>query len=118
MTASELLQWQWDGYSQYHQSRTNLLLHIVVVPLFLIGSVGFIVALFQASWLGTVVALGAVVVSVVAQGRGHAIESVPSVPFTSKFNAVQRVLLEQWVTFPRFVISGRWARALRNASAD
>lgn len=117
MTVSELLQWQWEGYPRYHQSRTNLLLHIVVVPLFLLGNVGLIVALFQASWLLALAALGAVVISVAAQGRGHAIETVPSVPFTSKLNAVQRIVLEQWVTFPRFVISGGWAHALRKASA-
>ena len=117
MTISELLEWQWQGYSRYHQSRTNLLLHIVVVPLFLFGNIGFVVALLQSSWSQSLLALGAIVVSVVAQGRGHAVESVPSVPFTSKLNAVQRIFLEQWVTFPRFVISGGWVRALRKTSA-
>lgn len=115
MTVSELLQWQWQGYTRYHQTRANLSLHIVVVPLFWLGSIGLVVALLQASWLTGLGSLGALVVSVAAQGRGHALEPVPSKPFTSKANAVQRVVLEQWVTFPRFVLSGGWARAWRQA---
>jgi hypothetical protein len=30
-----LLAWQWEGYARYHQSRVNLLLHVLLVPLFL-----------------------------------------------------------------------------------
>jgi hypothetical protein len=116
MTVSELLQWQWQGYTRYHQTRTNLLLHLVVVPLFLVGHVGVVVALFQASWAMALASIGAMVLSVAAQGRGHAMEPVPSVPFTSKLNAVQRIFFEQWVTFPRFVLSGGWARAWRQSS--
>ena len=116
MTVAELLQWQWQGYTRYHQTRANLLLHLVVVPLFLVGQVGVVLALFQGSWAMALASLGAMGLSVAAQGRGHAMEPVPSVPFTSRWNAVQRILLEQWVTFPRFVWSGGWARAWRQSS--
>jgi hypothetical protein len=117
MSISELLHWQWQGYPRYHQSRANLLLHIVVVPVFLVGNIALFVAAFQASWPVALLALGAMVTSVIAQGRGHAIELVPPEPFTSKVNAVSRIVIEQWVTFPRFVISGGWATAFRRASA-
>jgi uncharacterized membrane protein YGL010W len=50
MSISELLHWQWQGYPRYHQSRANLLLHIVVVPVFLVGNIALFVAAFQASW--------------------------------------------------------------------
>lgn len=113
MTVPELLRWQWSGYPRYHQSRTNLLIHIVVVPLFLAGNVGLFVALFERSTAVGVVSLIAMVVSVALQGSGHRREEVPTEPFTSLINAVSRIVLEQWVTFPRFVISGRWLRALR-----
>jgi hypothetical protein len=56
------------------------------------------------------------VVSLALQGRGHRQEQVPPEPFTSPANAISRLLLEQWVTFPRFVLSGGWLRALRQES--
>lgn len=115
MSVRELLQWQWSGYSRYHASRANLLLHIVVVPLFLLGNVGLLLAILSAAWGWALAGLGGMVVSLALQGRGHRIESVPPEPFTSAGNAVMRILLEQWVTFPRYVLSGGWLRALRNA---
>jgi hypothetical protein len=117
MSTSELLRWQWEGYPRYHHSRFNLLLHIVVVPMFLAGNVALLVALVQLSWRVGIVAILAMVFSVALQGRGHRQEPVPPEPFTSPFNAVSRIFLEQWVTFPRFVSSGAWYRALRQQSA-
>jgi hypothetical protein len=54
-------------------------------------------------------------VSIALQGRGHRGEPVPPVPFSSSGNALARIFLEQWITFPRFVLSGGWSRALRGA---
>jgi uncharacterized protein len=34
----------------------------------------------------------------------------------SPIDAVTRIFLEQWITFPRFVLSGAWIRALRGRS--
>ncbi len=115
MTPAQLLRWQWADYTRYHQSRANLLLHIVVVPLFLAGNVAAVLALFQRSgWLalGGMTAMG---VSLAVQGRGHGVEANPSVPFSGPANAVSRLVLEQWITFPRFVLSGGWLRAWRAA---
>ena len=117
MSMPQLLRWQWEGYSRYHQSRFNLLLHIVLVPLFLMSNVAVLVAFFQRSWLVGIGALVLMVFSVALQGRGHRKEPVPPEPFTSPSNAVSRIFLEQWVTFPRFVLSGGWLRALRQRSA-
>jgi phage terminase small subunit len=117
MGVVQLLRWQWDGYQRYHQSRANLVLHILVVPLFLAGNILLVVALARAWWLTALVSLAAMVVSVALQGRGHGREAMPPEPFTGPANAVGRIFLEQWVTFPRFVLSGGWWRALRNASA-
>jgi hypothetical protein len=116
MNIRELLRWQWEGYTQYHQSRANLLLHIVVVPLFLLGNVGLVLALINGAILPALLSLAAMVVSMALQGRGHGKEVVPPVPFSSRTNAISRILLEQWVTFPRFVLSGGWWRALRRAA--
>lgn len=34
MSVLELLKWQWTAYPTYHRSRWNLLVHILVLPLF------------------------------------------------------------------------------------
>lgn len=117
MSMPQLLRWQWEGYSRYHQSRFNLLLHIVLVPLFLVSNVALLVAFFQRSWLVGIVALVLMVFSIALQGRGHRKEPVPPEPFTGPSNAVSRIFLEQWVTFPHFILSGGWLRALRQRSA-
>jgi len=115
MNITQLLRWQWEGYPRYHQSRANLLLHIVVVPLFLLGNVVLLVALAQGDWLLALGGAAGMGVSVALQGRGHAREPVASIPFTGPANAVARIFCEQWVTFPRYVLTGGWARALRAA---
>jgi hypothetical protein len=115
LNAGELLSWQWAGYPRNHQSRANLLLHIVAVPLFLLGNVALVTGIIMLSWAVAVGGLAAMVVSVAVQGRGHKIEVNPPEPFTGPTNAVSRIFLEQWVTFPRFVLSGGWERALRQA---
>ena len=112
---SRLLAWQWEGYARYHQSRTNLLLHIVLVPAFLAGNITLIAGVIRLSWVAALAGLALTSASMALQGRGHRGESEPPVPFTGPGNALSRIFLEQWVTFPRFVLSGGWLRALRNA---
>ncbi|MEO8249253.1 MAG: terminase [Burkholderiales bacterium] len=115
MSATELPRWQWEAYPRYHRSLGNLLLHIVLVPLFLVANVALVAALIRGSWLVALVAAGAMVASIALQGRGHRFEALPPEPFTGPGNAVLRIFLEQWVTFPGFVLRGGWLGALRNA---
>jgi hypothetical protein len=114
---TELLRWQWEGYARYHRTRFNLLLHIVVVPLFLVGNLVLVVALLSGSWAVAVGGAIAMAVSMALQGRGHRGEATPPEPFTGAQNALSRIFFEQWVTFPRFVASGGWLHALRHAHA-
>lgn len=116
MGPAELLRWQWDGYPRYHLSRGNLLLHIVAVPFFLISNVGLLVGLLRGSFVLAALGLGGMAASMAVQGAGHKTEPTPPAPFTGPANALARILLEQWVTFPRFVLTGGWARALRQAT--
>jgi hypothetical protein len=115
MTLPELARWQWQGYPRYHQSRANLLLHIVVIPAFVVANATLVVGLICGSWVVAGLAALAMVASVALQGAGHKREPVPPEPFTSPANAVSRLVLEQWITFPRFVLSGGWRRAWRGA---
>jgi phage terminase small subunit len=110
---ARLLAWQWSDYSAKHRDRGNLLLHIVVVPLFQLGTLALIYAAV-AGRLGVVVlGVAAMVASIVAQGRGHRRERETPAPFSGTDDVVTRLLVEQWVTFPRFVLSGQWYRNLR-----
>ena len=97
----------------YHQSRANLLIHIVAVPLFLLGTIALVAAVLQLSLVLLAVAIGCIVVAVALEGHGHRLEPVSPEPFSGPLNFVSRLFFEQWVTFPRFVLSGGWGAALR-----
>lgn len=109
-----LLTWQWQQYPVGHQDRTNLALHVATVPLFCAGTL----AALASPLLGVAAAVGgllAMVGAIGVQGRGHKAERTPPVPFRGPGDALARLFFEQWVTFPRFVLSGAFARAWRQA---
>jgi hypothetical protein len=88
-----------------------------MVPVFIAG-LGAVVA-SPVAGLGSLLAgLGALVVALVAQGRGHRGEPAAPVAFTGAGDFLSRFLLEQLVSFPRFVASGGWLRAWRSARAS
>ena len=113
MTLRELITWQANGYERFHATRTNLSIHMAMVPLFWIGNVAVVAALWHWSVWGVIGGSAAMVVSIAVQGKGHAMEPVPSVPFSGWQNIVARIFLEQWLTFPRFVLNGGVLRAWR-----
>lgn len=117
MKFSELLNWQWNGYQNYHGSRTNLLIHIAAVPMFLLANISLLLSLFEFSLFGALISFIAMGVAFGIQARGHGMEKNPSVPFSSPGNAFARIFLEQWITFPRFVFSGGWYRSWQNSTA-
>jgi hypothetical protein len=109
-----LLAWQWAHYAEAHQDRKNLLLHALSAPLFMAGSLLTLVA----PWTHGSLALGAfgMVAALALQGRGHRGEAHAPAPFLGPLDFVRRLLAEQWVTFPRFVLSGGFVRAWAAAS--
>src|SRR2546425_10037957 len=62
-----VLAWQWSDYSAKHREGTNLLFHIVAVPLFQIAAIGLVAA-------------------IVIQGRGHRREREAPTPDRSQDN--------------------------------
>ena len=112
---AHLLAWQWSDYSAKHQDRGNLLLHIVVVPLFQLGTLALVYGVAAGGVGVAVLGAAAMLGSIVVQGRGHRCERETPTPFTGGGDVVTRLLVEQWVTFPRFVLSGGWYRNLRRA---
>jgi hypothetical protein len=110
-----VLAWQYASYPDAHSHRHNLWIHAVAVPLFLAGIAALLLAPVVAWWLA-LVGPAAMAVSLALQGRGHGLEAQAPQPFRSPLDFVVRLLLEQCVTFPRFVLSGGFARALRQAA--
>lgn len=111
-----LLAHQWNTYVGAHSARANLLVHIVAVPVFVAANIVCVAGLLQGAWMAAAAAAAVMAGSLAAQGRSHRREARPPEPFSGPFNAALRILAEQWVTFPRFVLTGRWARALRRGA--
>ncbi len=116
-----LLAWQWNGYADFHADRRNLLVHVLTQPIFVLGFFTLLGAPFAGSLAAilTSVAGGlvAMVVAIALQGRGHAKEKNAPIPFAGPLDVVLRILLEQLVNFPRFVLTGGLARAWRESAA-
>ncbi|MFL5320533.1 MAG: terminase [Myxococcaceae bacterium] len=109
---ANLLQWQWELYTQNHVDRRNLIVHIFTVPMFWAGTLSVITAPFTSLW-NLIPGVVAMVLAVAIQGRTHKMEATPPVPFEGAGDVVSRIFVEQWVTFPRFVLSGGFAKAWR-----
>ena len=111
-----LIAWQWALYPKGHVTRFNLLIHILTVPIFEIGTLTLLGSLAVAP-VYALVGLAMMVGAMAAQGQGHAREPQPPVPFRGPLDVMARILAEQWIAFPRFVITGGFARAWAGASA-
>ncbi|MCO4862359.1 terminase [Cupriavidus sp. WGlv3] len=107
-----LLRWQWRGYARNHQHPRNLLLHIVAVPMFMAGTVLGLYGLVRLNLPAIALGLVCMGMSMALQGRGHRLEAHAPEPFAGPADIAGRILAEQWITFPRYVLSGRWWRAL------
>jgi hypothetical protein len=106
-----------DDYPRFHQHRVNLAIHLVMVPVFVAGTLGVLasLALGRHGWAAVLVL--AVVLSIAAQGVGHAREINPPIPFAGPGDFARRFFAEQFYRFPRFVLGGGWWRAWRGAPA-
>ena len=113
MSIQQFLRWQWSDYSAKHRSRANLLIHIVAVPLFQAGTLLLVYSALQRAAVVVGLSVACVVVSLAMQGRGHRLETEPPAAFGGAGDLIRRIVAEQWVTFPRFVLSGGWYRNLK-----
>lgn len=104
MSISSILRKQWADYPQIHSTRVNFIVHLITVPVFMAGTVALFWGLCVASISLFVLGVLAMMVALAAQGWGHKQEPQAPAPFTSKANALGRLLLEQWVTFPKYVL--------------
>jgi hypothetical protein len=105
----DLLDWQMKHYPEGHTTRVNLLIHLVSVPMFQGGC--FILAMTPlVGWIG-LFGLAGMLTAVIAQGRGHGLEPSKPIAFEGPLDVVSRLFVEQWVTFPRYLVSGGFVRA-------
>lgn len=113
----DLVAWQWNSYPTTHANRTNLLVHLFTQPFFAFGFLMVIAAPLTPSMLSVVLRLigGLSTMGLVTaiQGRFHRLERAAPVRFAGPVDAVGRLLLEQLITWPRFVLSGGVRRAWR-----
>jgi hypothetical protein len=112
----DLLRWQWEGYPEFHKDRANLLAQVVAVPGFGLAAIAFALSLATLRFGPALAAFLLMITNFGVQGAGHKREACPPIPFDGPLDAVTRILAEQFVTFPRFVLSGRLREALRRAS--
>ncbi|KAF1030529.1 MAG: hypothetical protein GAK37_01286 [Pseudomonas sp.] len=105
--------WQWRTYPQHHQHPANLALHMIAVPLFIVGFLLIASGVFSLSLISFAIGVVGIVAGLALQRQGHRLEARASEPFSDTQDAIQRLVLEQFVTFPRFVLSGAWLKAWR-----
>ena len=115
MLTPDLVRWQWQAYPKAHRDRRNLLIHILTGPVFVGGLGATITGIARLSALLGAGGVVCMIVAMAAQGRGHRLEVNPPAPFRSPLDVVARIFVEQLLTFPRFVLSGRFSRAWRDA---
>jgi hypothetical protein len=107
-----LLEWQREGYPQFHRHKGNLLLHIVAVPTFIGATLATVGTLVSGHGVGALISMVLMAIAFGVQGAGHGREATRSIPFDGPSDAITRIFAEQFVTFPWFVLSGGWWRAL------
>ena len=112
MTIPEFLAWQWSDYPAKHRNRVNLVIHIFAVPFFMLGCAAVAFGSLRLAPRQVVTGLVAMIVSVGLQGVGHRFEAEQPAPFAGFADFLPRFFAEQWVTFPRFVLSGRFFQNL------
>ena len=121
MTFDELLNQQWNDYSERHRNKVNLLIHIVTVPLVWFAALqvfgGLILMLIGVGglkmWIYAAILVG---IALFAQRHGNTMEEIKPAPIGNPKDFAMGAVAEQFVTFPRFVLSGGWLSNLQSAA--
>ena len=102
-------------YDRFHQNPTNLVIHIVAVPIFVLCFVAALWLAFSGSIVAAMLLFLGVALSLGAQGYGHRLEKIPPEPFTGPADFFARILSEQFYRFWTFVFSGNWYRTVKSS---
>lgn len=113
-----LIAWQWATYDRNHRDRLNLVLHFVAVPAFIAGVLSGLRLVTLGLFVPAAVMFGVAALAFFVQGIGHKREAEAPIPFAGPLDFIGRIVIEQFVTFPRFVFTGGWARNLAGQHSD
>ena len=107
----------WCEFQRVHQTRSSLLVHCLMVPVFAIGVIaGFYLTLnngIAVGWPYFALAL----VSFAAQGISHkTLERNALPPMTGLLEIPRRFLIEQYLSWPRALLSGTIVRLWNSES--
>lgn len=108
------LAWQLATYADNHTRRATLVVHLLTVPLFWAG----IAIAAAAPWIGlwSLLAAPMLLAPVAAQGAMHRREPVAPKPFLGPGDFVRRIVAEQLITFPRWLLGGGLLRGWRDGA--
>ena len=96
---------QWQEYPSTHQSRLNLVIHVVSVPIFMLASYLVVCSVCLLSLQKLAVGISLIISVIALQGYGHSLELNKARAFGGVGDFLSRILLEQWVTFPRYLFA-------------
>ena len=102
-------------YQRVHSTRSNLLIHLVAVPLFVMSTVLWILALLVGAIPAVMVWTVTAIIAVMLQRHGHRREPESQPEVTGALAIAGQWFAEQFVIFPWFVVSGGWLKQWRAA---
>jgi len=111
-----LLTRQFASYPHAHRDRRNLTIHVTTQPLFVSSLAAALAGPWIVGWVAVPFGVFGMVLAMALQGRGHRLEARPPDPFRGPLDVVARIFAEQLVTFPRYVLTGGFARAWRESA--
>jgi hypothetical protein len=107
MPFSDLVAWAWRETPPVHKSARNLVIHLLAVPLFVVGHVLALTGVLVA-WRLAIAGILCIVISIALQGFGHSLERQQVHSFTGPRDFLRRLYAEQFFNFWRFLFTGQW----------
>ncbi len=94
-----------EDYILNHWSKKNLIIHIFAVPIFIISNISILYWIFQLNIIVILLSFWLIWFSLLLQWKWHKLETNKPKKFSSKWDFIKRIYIEQFITFPLFLIS-------------
>lgn len=92
-------------YQNLHQTRVNLVIHIIGSVLFIGGNLSLVYFLVTTDLNSSLISIGLIFFSILLQAIGHQFEPVKFEGFKGPFDFVKTFYLELVIVFPVFLFS-------------
>ena len=113
MSLRELVAWVWRNTDATHRNPWNLLIHLICAPLFVLAHLLIVLAMLSGSLSALFMGLVSIASSMVSQQFGHLLEEQQQPAYSGARDVFVRIYCEQFYTFWRFLLSGKWVRHYR-----